>query len=105
MTANDILSELTRRGVRLEVVGDRIRWRPKEAVPEELVEGLKRLKSEIIAELSRESQSGLGLCPGPTHCGGCYEVSPNKWMHPPRVPEKWRAWLENWQPDGKGRLQ
>jgi hypothetical protein len=51
MTATEILSELARRGVHLEVAGDKLRWRPKEAVTPELVEDLKRRKAEILDAL------------------------------------------------------
>jgi len=49
MTATEILSELERRGVHLEVAGDKLRWRPKEAVTPDLVEALKQSKAEIIS--------------------------------------------------------
>ena len=54
MTATQILSELQHRGVSLEVAGDKLRFRPKAAVTPDLVEALRRRKSEILAVL-RES--------------------------------------------------
>ena len=105
MTANEILSELARRGVSLEVIGDKLRWRPKDAVTEKLLEALKLVKREIIAVLSRGRPHGPGQCPGPTRWGGCYEVAPGIRMHPPKASEDWNAWFEKWQPDGRDRLQ
>jgi hypothetical protein len=105
VTTTEILSELARRGVHLEVIGDKLRWRPKDAVPDELVEALRGLKGEIIAVLSPEKRCGFGMCPGPSYCGGCYPVAAGCWMHPPKVSEAWRSWFDQNQPDGRGRLQ
>ena len=105
MTATDILSELARRGVHLEVAGDKLRWRPKEAVTPDLVEALKQWKAEIIAALSGRKMTGFGKCPGPERCGGCYEVSPGVHLHPPRVSEDWKAWLAKWQPKAGNAIQ
>jgi hypothetical protein len=105
VTTTEILSELARRGVCLEVVGDKLRWRPKNAVPDDLATALRRLKGEIIAVLSPEQRHGFGLCPGSSHCGGCYEVAPGRWMHPPKVSEAWRHWFERSQPNGRETLQ
>lgn len=65
MNATEILSELERRGVHVEVAGDKLRWRPKEAVTPELVEALKQWKPEIIAVLNDSKTTGKGKCPGP----------------------------------------
>jgi len=51
MTVTQILSELERRGVRLEAVGDRLRYRPKDAVPAEMVEVLRAHKEELLQAL------------------------------------------------------
>ena len=51
MTATQILCELERRGVRLEAVGDRLRYRPKDAVPAEMVEVLRAHKAELLQAL------------------------------------------------------
>ena len=51
MTATQILSELERRGVRLESVGERLRYRPKDAVPAEMVEVLRAHKAELLQAL------------------------------------------------------
>ena len=97
MTATQILSELARRGVHLEVAGDRLRFRPKEAVTPDLVELLKQRKGEIMAAL-QSGRPATGDCPGPQQCGGCYPVSGGRRIHPPRVSEEWTAWLKKWKP-------
>ena len=58
MTATEILYELERRGVHLEVAGDKVRWRPKEAVTPDLVEALRQRKAEILGLLSRATVAG-----------------------------------------------
>jgi len=105
MTATEILSELARRGVHLEVAGDKLRWRPKEAVTPDLVETLKQRKAEIIAALTGGKTTGLGQCPGSEKCGGCYEVSPGIHLHPPKVSEEWKTWLTKWQPKEGNPIQ
>ena len=52
MTATEIIQDLRRRGVQLEAVGDRLRFRPREAVTSDLVEALKQHKAEIISTLT-----------------------------------------------------
>jgi hypothetical protein len=44
-----LLATLKARGVHLEVVGDRLRWRPREAVTAEEREILTRHKPELLA--------------------------------------------------------
>ena len=105
MTATEILTELERRGVHLEVAGDKLRWRPKEAVTPELMEVLKHWKPEIIAVLSSSKTTGKGKCPGPERCGGCYEVSPGVHLHPPKISEEWKAWLAKWEPKKGNAVQ
>lgn len=48
MTATEILSELERRGVRLELAGDKLRYRPVAAVPTELLEAMRQRKAELL---------------------------------------------------------
>ena len=52
VTATEIIQDLRRRGVQLEAVGDRLRFRPREAVTSDLVEALKQHKAEIISTLT-----------------------------------------------------
>ncbi len=104
MTATEVLSDLERRGVRLEVTGDKLRWRPREAGGSEMLETLRERKEEILSVLqSRQRRTGYGLCPGPKFCVGCYEIGEGHRIHPPKATEAWAQWLEQWQP--KGRMQ
>lgn len=52
MTAAEILSELEARQVELAVVGDRLRFRPATAVPDELLIELREHKAELIELVS-----------------------------------------------------
>jgi TubC N-terminal docking domain len=53
MTAGDtILAELRRRGVEVVAAGDKIRWRPKEAVPDTLRAAIVQHKPELLATLT-----------------------------------------------------
>lgn len=48
-----------------------------------------------------ENKTG-GLAPcGSAHCAGCYDVGDGKKIHPPKVGEDYRTWLERWKPKGK----
>ena len=49
MTAIKLLSILDRRGIRLEVHGDRLRFWPRSAVTPELANKLRQFKAEIMA--------------------------------------------------------
>ena len=103
MTAVQIIQDLHRRGVQLRAEGDRLKFRPKEAVTSHLVEVLKQYKAEIIAVLTGDRVPGL--CPGPEKCGGCYPVSDGRQIHPPKCSQDWFGWLARWQPVRNGRLQ
>ena len=94
MTASDIVSELHRRGVELVAAGDRLRFRPREAVSLELLAALARHKDEILAALqSGRPATGYGQCPGPQKCAGCYAVSGGRFIHPPNgKPIDWTVW-------------
>ena len=105
MTATEILTELERRGVHLELAGDKLRWRPKEAITPDLVEALRQSKAEIIAALTSSKTTGLGQYPGPEKCGGCYEVRPSVHLHPPKISEEWKAWLTKCQPKKGNAIQ
>jgi len=48
MSAADVLAMLHRIGIRLEVVGDRLRYYPRSAMPADLVEQLKAEKVEVL---------------------------------------------------------
>jgi hypothetical protein len=36
---------------------------------------------------------------GSPHCAGCYNVGEGR-MHPPKIGEEYRKWLERWEPKG-----
>jgi hypothetical protein len=55
MSAEDLLTWLQARGVQLETVGDKLRWRPRKAVPAELQAALAQHKPELLALLRAEA--------------------------------------------------
>jgi hypothetical protein len=57
MTASDLLSDLQRAGVRLEAVGERLRYFPRSAVTPELVARLREHKAELLAVLRPEPEA------------------------------------------------
>lgn len=66
MTATDLITELRARGITLEAHGDRLRYRPAEAVTPELRAALVAHKSELLSLLepvhfSLEKRSVLGV--------------------------------------------
>ena len=64
-SAATILAELTRRGVRLEARGDKLRFHPKSAVPAELRQRMKQHKTALLTLLhgSNGKPSGNGQAP------------------------------------------
>jgi hypothetical protein len=72
--ADEILSELERRGVTVRVDGEMIRLRPKSALDNELLNRVRAHKPEIIRVLSVR----LTTC-----AASCYEVEPGRWIHHP----------------------
>ena len=82
---SEVLSALSRLGAHLEVAGDKLRFRPKGAVPPELVEVMRQRKAEILTALQSEHPAiGHGLCPGPDKCKGCYPIPGGRYIHPPK---------------------
>ena len=51
MTVTQIIDDLHRRGVELQATGDKLRFRPKAAVPPDLLERMRENKAEIITAL------------------------------------------------------
>lgn len=107
MTASEILSKLERQGIELQAHGDRLRFRPKDAVTPDLRVTLAEHKREILEALqSKQPATDCGLCPEPDRCQGCYSIGVidgrKRFLHPPRVSREWRAWLERWQPGHGG---
>lgn len=56
MGAPEVLAELTRRGVEVAVVGDRIRFRPQSAVTPDLRAALAEHKADLIRILSPDDE-------------------------------------------------
>lgn len=109
MTASEILSKLERQGIELQAHGDRLRFRPKDAVTPDLRAALAAHKGEILEALQpKRPATGYRLCPGPDRCQGCYSVGVvdgrERFLHPPRASQERRTWLERWQP-GHRRVQ
>jgi hypothetical protein len=46
------------------------------------------------------STSAGAPCASP-HCAGCYDVGDGRKIHPPKIGEHYRKWLERWEPKGK----
>ena len=59
MTADAILTELNQIGVELNAVGDRLRYRPKDAVPADLLERMKDNKADLLAALHHQQAEAL----------------------------------------------
>jgi hypothetical protein len=53
MTATDLLADLQQRGVELKADGERLLYRPKDALTSELHQALARHKAELLALLSQ----------------------------------------------------
>ena len=77
MTATEIIRDLRRRGVELQAQGDRLRFRPKEAVTPDLLALLVQYKPKILAALSskarvrgRDETVEAGEAEVCWHCGG-----------------------------------
>ncbi len=52
MTADKILRECRRRGIEIRAAGDKVRWRPKDALPPDLRASLIAFKRKILALLA-----------------------------------------------------
>ena len=50
-----------------------------------------------------ESKPSLNECApcGAPGCAGCYDVDDQSRIHPPRIGEDYRKWLERWRARGK----
>ena len=55
MTTNEILGELERRGINVEMAGDRLRFRPREAITPALLETLRAHKAALLRALSERN--------------------------------------------------
>lgn len=69
MSADMLLEELRRRGVVLQVVGDKIRF-PRDSIPPALREEMRRHKAELLTALVLQELAGKQRCA----CGWyCYD--------------------------------
>jgi hypothetical protein len=91
-----ILTELQRRGVIVAVEGDTLCLKPRRALDDTLLARVREAKPAILEAL----RTGLAACGSP-HCAGCYEVGDGRKIHPPKIGEDYRKWLERWKPRGK----
>lgn len=92
-----LLVELRERGVELEIVGDRLRYHPVEAVTPELLERLKACKPDLLgfqraieaeaAELARMAEASDWDRPEVERCRVCHELD----FVRPRVGGTWRC--------------
>lgn len=90
MTLSDaasLLHELRERGVDLEIVGNRLRFRPPELVRPEVRERLAACKPAILALLHEEADAGDGEKPSVERCGSCGEPD----FVRPRIGGTWRC--------------
>ena len=88
--AANLLRELRQRGVELEVVGDRLRFRPPEAVLPELRQRIVACKPALLAILHEEAlvaEAGDGGSPSVVRCRFCRERD----FVRPRVGGAWRC--------------
>lgn len=90
MTLSDaasLLLELRECGVELEVVGDRLRFRPSEHVTPEVRQRLAAFKPAILALLHEEADAGDGGAPTAERCRSCRECD----FVRPRAGGAWRC--------------
>jgi hypothetical protein len=91
MTAMQVLTDLHVLGIRLEVRGDRLRYAPRSAITPDLVERMKRHKSELLTVLAPTSPStdkanGFGgVIDPPDACPKC------------RTLELWKTMVGSWR--------
>ena len=76
MTALELLESLQQNGIELTAAGDKLRYRPKSAVPPELVEVMRSHKAELLALINaRDWQLGDPIEwdaePEPIDCEKC----------------------------------
>jgi hypothetical protein len=77
--AVDILMELRRRGVIIEVEGKTLCLKPRSFLDSELLSRVRKCKPEILATLNA-GRVFTRSCP--TACAlSCYEIAPGCWIH------------------------
>ena len=99
---SEVLNELKRRGISVMVEGDTLRLKPRRALDDALLARIQETKPAILETLrSRPMLEANSEVCGSAHCIGCYDVGDGRKIHPPKCGEKYRKWLERWQPKGR----
>jgi len=70
--------------------------KPRRALDDTLLDRVREAKPTILEAL----RTGLAACGSP-HCAGCYDVGDGTKIHPPKIGEDYRKWLERWESKGK----
>jgi hypothetical protein len=92
-----LLMSLRARGAKFAMVNGKLKVdAPTGLIGPEQLEILRQRKAEIAALLL--SKHPAPNCPGTDLCGGCYEISPGVYLHPPKTKLQWTAWLKRWTP-------
>ncbi|NOT02350.1 MAG: hypothetical protein HOP29_17220 [Phycisphaerales bacterium] len=87
-TVTQLLQDLQRRGVTVRAVGDRIGFKPADAVPPELVERMRRHKTELLAMLrGRNRRPPVGPLPVQP---SAFTTTPKGFVVPNDLPEPWQ---------------
>lgn len=94
MNANALLEELQRRGVVLQVVGDKIRF-PRDSVPPALLEEMRRHKPELLRLLSQPAAT----------CVRCGRSLPPRWDLCEACRRANEACIDCGQPSGRGYVR
>jgi hypothetical protein len=66
----------------------------------ERVENQSHSPALDVADSPQAQSNGSALCGSP-RCAGCYNVGEGRKIHPPKIGEDYRNWLERWKPKGK----
>ena len=51
------------------------------------------------SRVESDSTAQIASCGSPD-CGGCYDVGDGRNIHPPKIGQNYRRWLERWTPKG-----
>jgi hypothetical protein len=70
----EVLTEFSRRGIRMRLVGAAVKLSPKSALDAKLLARARAVKKEIVRMLSSRPE---------TCSKECYEVEPGRWIHRP----------------------
>jgi hypothetical protein len=113
MSAAELLAELHRRGIELQAAGDRLRWRPREALTDPEYLALADHKAELLVLLNQKGSTLPGsalerdarcpICTDPRHRLG-WRFAPGvegvrcATCHPPA--QLVQEWI--WEPDAAG---